>query len=91
MLFIDAALAEKPLLELFGPKILTVGGRIFYLLDSRFNNPLEMGIYSDGRLYRTGQSPAAPIGKIMDAFRILDGQALREALRGIFDQTVRGT
>ena len=82
-------LAEKPLLEIFGPKIITVLDRIFYLLDPRFNSPMEMGICWKGQLVRIPDGPAYPMGKVLDAFRTLNTDGLLNSLRGFFELTSR--
>ncbi len=84
-----AILAEKPILELAGPMIVTREERVFFELDAKRVSMPELGIYHNGELYRHGTRPDFPITELIDGARKRDGKTILRVLRAAFEQTVR--
>jgi hypothetical protein len=82
-------LAQRPVLELAGPSILTHDGRIFFALEpGRVRSP-ELAVYHQGQLYRHGPRPDFSIDALLAGVRARDGEKIRDSLRGAFEQTAR--
>lgn len=82
-------LADKPILELAGPTLLTRDERVFFDLDAKRVSVPELAIYHDGRLHRDGPRHDFSIVGLLDGVRMRDGAAILAALRGAFEQIVR--
>ena len=79
-------LANRPVIEIAGPKVESSDNRVFYSLDpSRFNEP-ELGLLYNQRIVRYGHSPDARVKDILLGFRERDKTTIREALKSISDQ-----
>ncbi len=83
------ALAEKPTLELAGPRLETRGERVFYDLDARHVDRLEMAVLHNNALHRYASGPATDLSGMMNAFRSRNGGLVKESLSGIFALVVR--
>lgn len=81
-----AVLAEKPVIEVAGPKIQSAGDRVFYLLDQpRYDSP-EIGGYGRDGLFRFGDGPASRVVELLDGFRYRNGAQIKSALKSVADQ-----
>lgn len=79
-------LAEKPVIEVAGPKIQSAGDRVFLLLDQpRYDSP-EISGYGRGGLFRFGDGPASRVVELLDGFRQRNGGQIKSALKSIADQ-----
>jgi len=82
-------LAQRPIIEIAGPTLMTLGERVFFGLDtSRLVTP-ELCVYHQGRLHRHGPRIDFPISALLDGFRERDPKAILEALRAAVEQTAR--
>ncbi|MBK9260619.1 MAG: SAVED domain-containing protein [Polyangiaceae bacterium] len=84
-----AILADKPILELAGPPVMTNAERSFFDLDAGRDYVPELAIYHDGRLHRHGTRVDFPIATLLRGVRNRDGNAILDVLRAAFEQTVR--
>lgn len=82
-------LAERPILELAGPKVMAHDERVYFALDSAHVKMPELGVYSKGRLHRHGERPDFSITDLLQGVRECNGARILDALRAAFDQTVR--
>jgi len=83
-------LAEKPILELAGPTIVTRDKRVFFELDAKRVSVPELGIYHDGGLYRHGARIDFSMTELLEGVRMRNGDTILRVLRAAFEQTVRG-
>ncbi|HXJ21756.1 MAG TPA: SAVED domain-containing protein [Polyangia bacterium] len=79
-------LATKPLIELAGPEIRARDERVWYLLDPAHTHAAEVALYRSHRLLRFPAGPSTPHEEILEALRTRQGDRMRSALRGVFDQ-----
>lgn len=83
-------LAERPLIEIAGPRTRLDDGRVVYLLDDRDLEHPELAVLSDdNRIHRFGHSPGSRVREVLDGFRARRSDSIASALKSIFDQ-VRG-
>ena len=82
-------LAEKPILELAGPTIVTRDERVFFELDAKRVSVPELSIYHHGELYRHGARRDFSITELLDGVRQRNGEMILRVLRAAFEQTVR--
>jgi hypothetical protein len=79
-------LANRPVIEIAGPKVESLNNRIYYSLDpARFNEP-ELGLLYKQRIIRYGHAPGARVKDILIGFRDRDKNKIRDALKSISDQ-----
>lgn len=79
-------LAEKPLIEIAGPRVVSYEGRSIYLLDERYFEEPEIAVLVEQRLHRHGQAPGSRVRDILIGFRNRNDHAIIAAMRSIFDQ-----
>jgi len=84
-----SVLAQRPILELAGPTLSAHEGRVYYSLDPRYVRAPEFAAYHQGQLHRHGPRPDFSFDALLGGVRERDGEKLRDALRGAFEQTVR--
>jgi hypothetical protein len=82
-------LAQRPLVELAGPKISTSDERIYFALDLAPKAIPELAIYHDGKLHRSGQSMFFNIKTLLEAVKQRDAEGMRNILRAAVEQAVR--
>lgn len=79
-------LAEKPVLEISGPRVLASRGRVMFDLDPTCFDSVELGVLSDGfRVARIGNRAGARVTALLDAVRLGKEDDFLGALRGVFD------
>jgi hypothetical protein len=82
-------LAQRPIIEIAGPTLMTLGERVFFGLDtSRMVTP-ELCVYHQGRLHRHGPRIDFPISALLEGFRERNASAILDVLRAAVEQTVR--
>ncbi len=79
-------MGDMPAIEIAGPEIKIIGGRVSYFLDEVYFDEPELALISNGRLYRAGHSAGSPVKDILAGFRDRDDSKILHALRGFFDQ-----
>jgi len=79
-------LAERPFIEIAGPKIVARNERIFYRLDGPRDGMLELCVLTRDGIRRWAEGPAAPLSSLIEGLRLCDGSRVAKALRGAFDQ-----
>lgn len=79
-------LAEKPLIEIAGPRVISYDGRSIYLLDERHFDEPELAVLVGLRLHRHGQAPGSRVRDILKGFRDRNDHTIIAAMRSIFDQ-----
>lgn len=82
-------LADKPILELAGPTLVTRDERIFFELDAKRVSVPELGIYHHGKLHRHGARLDFSITELIEGVRRRNGDMILRVLRAAFEQTVR--
>jgi hypothetical protein len=79
-------LANRPVIEIAGPKMTSGDNRVFYSLDpSTFDEP-EIGLLHKQRFLRYGHGPGVRVKDILLGFRERDKAKIRDALKSISDQ-----
>jgi hypothetical protein len=79
-------LANRPLIELAGPKVETSDNRVYYTLDpAKFDEP-ELCVVHRQRIVRYGHAPGARVKDVLLGFRERNKNKIREALKSISDQ-----
>ena len=82
-------LAQRPIIELAGPTLLTHDERVFLALDApRMMSP-ELCVYSQGRLHRHGPRIDFPIAALLEGVSARSGKAILDVLRAAAEQTAR--
>lgn len=87
--FILSLLAQHPVIELAGPRVLAHDERVFFALDAARVKVPELAIYHEGRLYRIGARADFSIHELLDGARMRDGNRILDVLRAAFEPTVR--
>lgn len=86
LLELVSILAERPFIEIAGPKIVARNERVFYRLDGPRDGTLELCVLTRVGIRRWAEGPAAPLSLLIDGLRASDGRRVEQALRGAFDQ-----
>jgi hypothetical protein len=84
-----SVLAQRPIIELAGPTVLTRNERVFFELDTARVKAPELALYHEGGLYRHGSRPDFRLEELLDGARTRHGKKMRDVLRGAFGQMVR--
>jgi hypothetical protein len=79
-------LAQRPVLELAGPRVVPRGERVCFLLEERDLHHPELAVYDRGRLFRQGARVDFSIAALLDGVRERDGKKIREVLGAAFEQ-----
>ena len=79
-------LADRPFIELAGPRLVTSNERVYFLFDRALEGPLELGLIHDGGLRRFADGPAAALTSMLLGFDERNGDRVKQALAGILDQ-----
>jgi hypothetical protein len=82
-------LAQRPVIEIAGPALLTQEERVFFVLDAPRMMTPELCVYHHGRLYRHGPRGDFSISALLDGVSNRDGEAILEVLRAAVEQTAR--
>jgi len=81
-----AVLRDKPVIELTGPRVQIIAGRVSFLLGADEHEPPELGFISRrGKLARVATGPAADLHALVGGFRSRSDGAILTALRGARD------
>lgn len=81
-----AVLADRPFIELAGPRLVTSNERVCFLFDRPLEGPLELAVTHRGALRRCSDGPAAALSSMVLGFDQRNGDRVKQALSGIFDQ-----
>ena len=84
-----AVLAERPIIELAGLRLLARGERVFQELSAERASQLELGVLYAHALHRLPEGPAMPLRDLLEGFRTRDGARVLTALRAAHDQVRR--
>lgn len=87
-------LGTKPILELSGPRVRVIDGRVVFDLDPAYFDGVELGLLHDGyRMVRVGTRAGAEVHTLLHAVRTGDETKFLTVLRGVFDSVAgdRGT
>jgi len=84
-----SVLAERPSIELAGPRVHTHDERVFFALDAEIVHVAELATYYEGRLYRHGTRLDFSIAALIEGVKERDGTKILAVLRGAAEQTVR--
>lgn len=79
-------LANRPVIEIAGPKIETSDDRVFYSLDAAKCTRPEIAILYKRRIVRYGDAAGSPVADILAGFREANGEKIRRNLRSFSDQ-----
>lgn len=82
-------LAQRPILELAGPRIFTRDERVWFSLNLAPKSLPELAIYHDGKLHRYGQSIHFYIETLLDAVKQRNAEGMLDILRAAVEQAVR--
>lgn len=82
-------LAERPHLELGGPRIFTRDERVFFSLDPSQMRTPELAIYHRGKFHRDGARDDFRLSELLSAFAERDTDRILAVLRAAVDMTVR--
>lgn len=86
---VTSILAERPHLELGGPRIFTRDERIFFSLDPNQMRTPELAIYHRGKFHRDGSRDDFSLSELLSAFAERDTDRILDVLRAAVDMTVR--
>jgi hypothetical protein len=86
---VTSILAERPHLELAGPRLCTRDERIFFSLDPSQMRTPELAIYHRGELHRDGARDDFRLSELLSAFAERDTNRILDVLRAAVDMTVR--
>jgi len=79
-------LGTKPILELSGPRVRVIEGRVVFDLDPACFDGVELGLLHDGyRMVRFGTRAGAEVQTLLQAVRTGNEPAFLAVLRGVFD------
>lgn len=78
-------LADRPFIELAGPRQQTTRERTYFMFEKAPDGPLEIALVWEGRLRRYANGPAANITEMITGFQQRRGSLVKETLKGIFD------
>lgn len=79
-------LGAKPTLELSGPRVRVLDGRVVFDLDPVYFDGVELGLLHDGyRMVRVGTRAGAEVQSLLHAVRSGDETSFLAALRGVFE------
>jgi hypothetical protein len=79
-------LGTKPILELSGPRVRVIGGRVVFDLDPACFDGVELGLLHDGyRMVRVGTRAGAEVQALLHAVRAGNETSFLAVLRGVFD------
>jgi len=79
-------LGTKPILEVSGPRVRVIDGRVVFDLDPACFDGVELGLLHDGyRMVRVGTRAGAEVESRLHAVRTGDETAFLTILRGVFD------
>lgn len=79
-------LGTKPILELSGPRVRVIDGRVAFDLDPACFDGVELGLLHDGyRMVRVGTRAGAEVQSLLHAVRTGDETSFLARLRGVFD------
>jgi hypothetical protein len=79
-------LGTKPILELSGPRVRVIDGRVVFDLDPACFDGVELGLLHDGyRMVRVGTRAGAEVQSLLHAVRTGDETSFLAVLRGVFD------
>jgi hypothetical protein len=84
-----ALLAQRPILELAGPRVIARDERVFFNLEEARTHTPELAIYHRGRLHRHGSRLDLDIQALLDGVRARDGNRILEVLRAAVPQVAR--
>jgi hypothetical protein len=84
-----AILAQRPTLELAGPRISARNERIVFDLDLLPGAIPELAIYHQGELHRHGRSITFDIHALLQAVKRRDAEGMLAILRAVAEQTMR--
>ncbi len=82
-------LAQRPIIELAGPTLLTHDERVFLALDPPRMMVPELCVYSQGRLHRHGPRIDFPITALLEGVSARNGKAILDVLRAAAEQIAR--
>lgn len=82
-------LAERPHLELGGPRIFTRDERVFFSLDPSQMRTPELAIYHRGKFHRDGARDDFSLSELLSAFAERDTDRILAVLRAAVHMTVR--
>lgn len=82
-------LAERPHLELGGPRISTHDERVFFSLDPNQMRMPELAIYHRGKFHRDGARDDFSFSELLSAFAERDTDRILDVLRAAVHMTVR--
>lgn len=79
-------LGTKPILELSGPRVRVIDGRVVFDLDPACFDGVELGLLHEGyRMVRVGTRAGAEVQSLLHAVRTGDETSFLAVLRGVFD------
>jgi hypothetical protein len=81
-----SVLAERPIIELAGLRLVARGERVFQELSTERASHLELGVLYTHALHRLPEGPAMPLRDLLEGFRSRDGARVLTALRAAHDQ-----
>jgi hypothetical protein len=79
-------LAQRPIIELAGLRLLARGERVFQELAPDRAANLELGVLHAHALHRLPEGPAMPLSDLLEGFRTRNGARVLTALRAAYDQ-----
>jgi hypothetical protein len=79
-------LANRPFIELAGPRIQASDDRVFYNFGQHPWAALEIAVLHGNRFRRFANGPGAPVAGILEGFRHASSENIRLALKSISDQ-----
>jgi len=78
-------LEDKPVIEINGLKTKGLNNRFYFDLNNKNSPHLEIAIFKNNEVYRHGSASNLPIESLVEGFKKMNGDLIKEVLRGFRD------
>jgi len=78
-------LEDKPVIEINGLKTKELNNRFYFDLNNKNAPHLEIAIFKNNEVYRHGSASNLPIESLVEGFKKMNGDLIKELLRGFRD------
>jgi hypothetical protein len=78
-------LEDKPVIEMNGLKTKESNNRFLYDLNNKNSSHLEIAVFKNNEVQRHGSASNLPIESLVEGFKKMNGELIKEVLRGFRD------